>query len=167
MPRRVEYFDDPDAPRANSLVVAVTAVGVNDAGNVLLPKANRLWRLPGGPMNIGENIVRAVVREVKEETASVRPLGLMGIYSEPGHVIAYADGQVWYEVSICVWARIIGGRLAGAAGAAGILRRNLKALRGHLKAKDASGACTRSAQAEQQLDSSALAGAVGSDKAKN
>jgi hypothetical protein len=66
MPRRVEYFDDPDAQRANSLVVAVTAVVVNDAGNVLLKRSgyNR-WRLPGGPMNIRENIGMAIVREVK------------------------------------------------------------------------------------------------------
>jgi hypothetical protein len=38
MPRRVEYFDDAKAPRANSLVVAVTAVVVDDAVNVALQK---------------------------------------------------------------------------------------------------------------------------------
>lgn len=114
MPRRVEYFDDPNVPRANALVVAVTAVVVDDAGNVLLQKRtdNDLWGLPGGAMNIGESVGQAVVREVKEETAlDVEPIGLVRIYSDPGHVIAYADGEVRQEFSIFT-ARIVGGDLA-------------------------------------------------------
>jgi hypothetical protein len=34
------------------------------------------------------------------------------IYSDPGHVIAYADGEVRQEFSICLKARIVGGVLA-------------------------------------------------------
>ena len=70
MPGRVEYFDDPNAPRANALVVAVTAVVTNDQGELLLQKRtdNDLWGLPGGAMNIGESVAQAVIREVKEET---------------------------------------------------------------------------------------------------
>ena len=86
MPRRIDYFDDPNAPRANSLVAAVTAVVVDDVGNVILQKRtdNELWGLPGGAVNIGESIAQAVVREVKEETAlDVEPIGLVGIYSGP------------------------------------------------------------------------------------
>src|SRR6266567_1188335 len=115
MPRRVEYFDDPRAPRANSLVVAVTAVVTNDQGELLLQKRtdNELWGLPGGAMNIGESIAQAVMREVKEETSlDVEPTGVIGIYSDPGHVIAYADGEVRQEFSICFAARIVGGQLA-------------------------------------------------------
>jgi len=115
MPRRVEYFDDPNAPRANSLVVAVTAVVVNDQGELLLQKRtdNDLWGLPGGAMNLGESIGQAVVREVKEETRlDVEPTGVVGIYSDPGHIIAYADGEVRQEFSICFTARIVGGQLA-------------------------------------------------------
>jgi hypothetical protein len=41
MPGRVEYFDDPTAPRANSLVVAVTAVVTNDQGELLMQSALR------------------------------------------------------------------------------------------------------------------------------
>jgi ADP-ribose pyrophosphatase YjhB (NUDIX family) len=112
---RVEYFDDPNAPRANSLVVAVTAVVVNDQGELLLQKRtdNELWGLPGGAMNIGESIGQAVVREVKEETnLDVEPTGIVGIYSDPGHIIAYADGEVRQEFSICFTARIVGGLAA-------------------------------------------------------
>jgi len=115
MPRRVEYFDDPNAPRANALVVAVTAVVTNDQGELLLQKRtdNELWGLPGGAMNIGESIAQAVMREVKEETSlDVEPTGVIGIYSDPGHVIAYADGEVRQEFSICFAARVVGGQLA-------------------------------------------------------
>jgi ADP-ribose pyrophosphatase YjhB (NUDIX family) len=115
MPRRVEYFDDPNAPRANALVVAVTAVVTNDQGELLLQKRtdNELWGLPGGAMNIGESVGEAVIREVKEETTlDVEPTGVVGIYSDPGHVIAYADGEVRQEFSICFAARVVGGHIA-------------------------------------------------------
>jgi ADP-ribose pyrophosphatase YjhB (NUDIX family) len=46
-------------------------------------------------MNIGESIGQAVIREVREETnLDVEPTTIVGIYSDPGHVIAYADGEV-------------------------------------------------------------------------
>jgi ADP-ribose pyrophosphatase YjhB (NUDIX family) len=52
------------------------------------------------------------MREVKEETAlDVEPIGLVGIYSDRGHVIAYADGEVRQEFSICFKAKIVGGEL--------------------------------------------------------
>src|SRR5918912_3325951 len=115
MRRRVEYFDDPNAPQANSLVVAVTAVVIDEQGELLLQKRtdNDLWGLPGGAMNIGESIGQAVIREVKEETSlDVEPTGVVGIYSDPGHIIAYADGEVRQEFSICFTARVIGGQVA-------------------------------------------------------
>ncbi|MBV8942598.1 MAG: NUDIX domain-containing protein [Chloroflexi bacterium] len=114
MPGRVEYFDDPSAPIANSLVVAVTAIVTNDDGDLLMQKRtdNDLWGLPGGAMNIGESIGQAVTREVLEETAlQIQPTGIVGIYSDPGHIIAYADGEVRQEFSICFTARIVGGQL--------------------------------------------------------
>ena len=71
---------------------------------------NELWVLRGGAMNIGESVGQAVIREVKEETMlDVEPTGVVGIYSDPGHVIAYAHGEVRQEFSI---ARIVGGQLA-------------------------------------------------------
>jgi hypothetical protein len=35
-PRRIHFYDDPDAPKANSLVPSVNVVVVNDAGEILL-----------------------------------------------------------------------------------------------------------------------------------
>src|SRR2546427_10220106 len=112
MPRRVEYFDGPKAPKPNSLVVAVSVVVTAEHGTILLQRRtdNDLWGLPGGGMDLGESIGQAVVRETKEETGlDVEPTGLVGIYSDPGHVIAYADGEVRQEFSICFRAAVVGG----------------------------------------------------------
>lgn len=113
MPKR-DYYNDPDAPTANSLVVAVTAVVRNAAGSVLLIERtdNGLWAAPGGAQNIGESVTDAVRREVREETGlEVEVTGISGIYSDPAHVIAYDDGEVRQEFSLCFHARSICGEL--------------------------------------------------------
>jgi 8-oxo-dGTP pyrophosphatase MutT (NUDIX family) len=114
VPKR-DYYDDPAAPPANSLVVAVAAVVLDDAGRVLVIQRtdNDLWALPGGAQDVGETTTTAAVREVREETGlDVEVTGLVGIYSDPRHVIAYDDGEVRQEFSICLRARPISGRLA-------------------------------------------------------
>jgi ADP-ribose pyrophosphatase YjhB (NUDIX family) len=111
---KTDYFADPDAPKANSLVVAVAAVVRNDHGEVLLIERtdNGLWALPGGAQEIGESVKDAVVREVQEETGlDVEVTALTGGYSDPAHVIAYDDGEVRQEFSLCFAARPISGRL--------------------------------------------------------
>jgi ADP-ribose pyrophosphatase YjhB (NUDIX family) len=61
-------------------------------------------------MEIGESIADAAVREVAEETGlSVELTGLVGIYTDPGHVMAYDDGEVRQEFSVCFHARVLGG----------------------------------------------------------
>ncbi|MFE7209315.1 NUDIX domain-containing protein [Streptomyces sp. NPDC057611] len=112
MSRRTDYFNDPAAPKANSIVPAVTAFVVNDAGDVLLERRsdNGRWGMPGGVQEIGENIASTVVREVLEETGiHVEVVGMVGIFTDPGHVIAFADGEVRQEFSLCFRARPVGG----------------------------------------------------------
>ena len=67
---RRDYYDDPTAPRANSLVPAASAVVVDDQGRILLHRRrdNDKWALPGGKMEIGESIGGCAIREVREET---------------------------------------------------------------------------------------------------
>ncbi len=109
---KTDYLNDPDAPRANALVVAVAAVVLNERGRVLLIRRsdNGYWALPGGAQDLGESTAQAAIREVKEETGiEVEIVGISGIYSDPKHVIAYDDGEVRQEFSICLRARPTGG----------------------------------------------------------
>lgn len=111
---RIDYVEDPHAPKANSVVPSVVAVVEDDQGRILLiHKAdNDLWALPGGGHDIGESIAETVVREVKEETGyDVEVTGLVGTYTNPRHVMAYDDGEVRQQFSICFTARRLGGEL--------------------------------------------------------
>ena len=64
-------------------------------------------------MDIGETLDQCVVREVKEETGlDIEITGLLGIYSDPAHVIAYTDGEVRQEFNITYYGSVVGGTLA-------------------------------------------------------
>ncbi|MEV6878876.1 NUDIX domain-containing protein [Amycolatopsis sp. NPDC051128] len=109
---RIDYFDDPAAPAATSVVPSVTVVIRDDAGRVLLIHRvdNDLWALPGGGHDAGERITDTAVREVKEETGlDVEVSRLVGTYTDPRHVMAYDDGEVRQQFSLCFEARWVGG----------------------------------------------------------
>ena len=112
---RREYYNDPQAPAPNSLVVATSAVVTDNAGRILLQRRtdSGTWALPGGGMEITESLADSVIREVREETGfDVEVTGLVGTYTDPRHVIAYTDGEVRRQFNICYTARIAGGQLA-------------------------------------------------------
>lgn len=61
-------------------------------------------------MEVGESVADAAVREVEEETGvRVAVTGLVGIYTDLGHVMAYDDGEGRQEFSVCFHARPISG----------------------------------------------------------
>ncbi|HEX4102195.1 MAG TPA: NUDIX domain-containing protein [Pseudonocardiaceae bacterium] len=109
---RRDYYHAPDAPTANSIVVAVTAF-IQDADSRLLMirrTDNDLYAVPGGAQEVGETIAQTVVREVREETGiTVDVTGLIGVYSDPAHVIAFSNGEVRQEFSLCFRARPVEG----------------------------------------------------------
>ncbi|WP_438486440.1 NUDIX hydrolase [Streptomyces sp. S186] len=111
---RIEYYEDPNAPKPNSLVVAASAVVTDDKGRILLQRRrdNDLWALPGGGMDMTDSLPGTAVREVKEETGyDVEITGLIGTYTDPRHIIAYSDGEVRRQFNVCFRARIVGGSL--------------------------------------------------------
>jgi 8-oxo-dGTP pyrophosphatase MutT (NUDIX family) len=109
---RRDYYHAPDAPSANSIVVAVTAFIQDAAGRLLMIRRtdNDLYAIPGGAQEVGETIAQTAVREVREETGiTVDVTGLIGVYSDPAHVIAFSDGEVRQEFSLCFRARPVEG----------------------------------------------------------
>lgn len=109
---RVDYLDDPDAPAPNSMVPAVNVLVTDDNGRILLIRRtdNDLYALPGGAIDLGESLTQAAVRETREETGiDVEVTGLVGIYTNPSHVIAYSDGEVRQECAIVLAARPVSG----------------------------------------------------------
>jgi ADP-ribose pyrophosphatase YjhB (NUDIX family) len=111
---RVDYFHDPHAPQANSITVAVSAFVREDTGLLLMIRRtdNDLYSIPGGQLEFGETLTQTAIREVKEETGlDIEVTGLIGIYSNPAHVIEYDDGEIRQEFSICFRADPTGGEL--------------------------------------------------------
>jgi ADP-ribose pyrophosphatase YjhB (NUDIX family) len=111
---RRDYYRDPAAPAANSLVPGGSAIVVDDGGRILMQRRadSGNWSLPGGTMNVGETLEQCVVREVREETGlDIEITGLLGIYTDPAHVIAYADGEVRQEFNVTYLGRAIGGHI--------------------------------------------------------
>jgi ADP-ribose pyrophosphatase YjhB (NUDIX family) len=92
--RRIDYYDDPDAPKANSLVPSVNVAVTNDAGEILMIRRtdNGNWALPGGAIDLGESVAQAAVRETLEESGiECQITGIAGIYSDPKHVTLYTS----------------------------------------------------------------------------
>lgn len=114
MARRIDYYDDPSAPPANSIVPSVNVVVTNDQGDVLLIKRsdNDNWALPGGAIDLGESLTQAAIRETKEETGiDCEITGLVGIYTDPKHLIHYtSNDEVRQEFSVVLTARATGGQ---------------------------------------------------------
>lgn len=113
MPRRIDYYDNPDAPPANSLVPSVNVVVTDDDGRILMicRTDNGNWAVPGGAIDLGESLVAAAVRETEEETGiTCAVTGIVGIYSDPKHLVHYtSNDEVRQEFSIVLTARPVSG----------------------------------------------------------
>ncbi|MGY6655122.1 NUDIX hydrolase [Amycolatopsis sp. TRM77291] len=129
---RVDYYNDPNAPKANSIAVAVSAFIQDDEGRILMIRRtdNDLYAIPGGQLELGETLAQAAVREVREETGiECEVTGVIGLYSNPNHVIAYDDGEVRQEFSICFRASALSGTLATSSESREVIWVNADALR--------------------------------------
>ena len=113
---RVEYLNDPNAPKPNSLVPAAGVLAVDDRGRVLLQRRRDTgqWAIPMGKQELGETVTQCAIRETREETGvSVEVTGLLGIYTDPGHVIHFtSNDEVRREFSVVLTARPVCGKPA-------------------------------------------------------
>ncbi len=115
MGSRRDYYKDPQAPKANSLVPGASVLVTDGAGRILMQRRGDSgnWSLPGGVMEIGETLEKCAVRETKEETGlDVEITGLLGIYTDPDHVIEYEDGEVRQEFAVTYLGRVVGGEVS-------------------------------------------------------
>jgi ADP-ribose pyrophosphatase YjhB (NUDIX family) len=73
-------------------IVAVSGIVENEEGQVLLVKTiHGGWVCPGGQVEVGENLMDALIREIKEESGiDVTVSQLFGVFSNTGV-------QKWYD----------------------------------------------------------------------
>ena len=87
---------------------------VPDEGSILMIRRtdNGNWAVPGGAIDLGESVAQAAVRETLEESGiECEITGIVGIYSDPRHVIlCTSNGEVRQEFSIMQTARARGGQ---------------------------------------------------------
>jgi 8-oxo-dGTP diphosphatase len=96
-------------------IVAVGGIVENDREEILLVKTQHGgWVFPGGQVEVGENLMDALVREVKEESGiDIEVSYLIGIYSNTG-IHKWYDGvtDVPTKVMLDFGCRPVGGVLS-------------------------------------------------------
>ena len=96
------------------LVVYATACIVDDAGRLLWQQRSDFgwWGLPGGVLELDEDLATCAVREAEEETGlQVEVVGLVGVYTSPDYDVKYPNGDEVQQITFCFKARVAGGEL--------------------------------------------------------
>lgn len=95
-------------------LVFATVIVVDDDGRILIQRRTdfAFWGLPGGVMELNEDIQSAARREVLEETGlTLGKLSLVGEYSHPRFDVTYPNGDEVQQFTFCFWARWVGGAM--------------------------------------------------------
>jgi 8-oxo-dGTP diphosphatase len=108
---RQVYFHDRAAPRASCVVPSVFVVARRGDRLLLVRRCDSgMWELPGGRVDVGENATDAAVREVAEEAGvTVEVTGLVGLFTDPGHVVRSREGEVRQQFALVFRARVLRG----------------------------------------------------------
>lgn len=112
MGQRIDHFDDPAAPEANSIKPSASAFVLHHGAVLLSVRTdNGNWTMPGGAQDPGESLSTTAVRETLEETGiTVRLTGVAGIYTDPRHVVHYtSNDEVRQEFTIVYRAEYVSG----------------------------------------------------------
>jgi len=76
----------------------------NRAGQLLLVRRidDGNWELPGGRIEVSESACDAVVHEVAEQSGiTIELTGLVGVYSNPTHVLVDPDDTIHQQLALC------------------------------------------------------------------
>jgi ADP-ribose pyrophosphatase YjhB (NUDIX family) len=90
------------------IMVGATLLALNQRNQLLMLKRtdNKCWGVPGGAMELGEDLESTVKRETNEETGIVlQGLELFGVYSGKDLYYQYPNGAEVYNVSVVYLAR--------------------------------------------------------------
>ncbi len=109
---RQVYYHDGSAPPATVVTPSVFVAVRRFDGRLLLVRRcdSGTWELPGGRVDVGESAAQTAVREVAEEAGlQVVVTGMVGVFSDPGHVICSRDGEVRQQFALVFRAQAVGG----------------------------------------------------------
>jgi 8-oxo-dGTP diphosphatase len=111
---RQVHFHDGKGPAPTVVVPSVFVAVRDDPGRMLLVRRwdSGAWELPGGRVDLGESVLDAAVRETVEESGVlVRITGVVGLFTDPAHVVVSATGQeVRQQFVVCLRAWAMHGR---------------------------------------------------------
>lgn len=84
----------------------------NSQGQILLQHRTDLdvWGLPGGVMELGEDILLCARRELREESGlEAGELSLVGVYTDPRWDVTYPSGDQVQQFTVCMAGQWLGG----------------------------------------------------------
>lgn len=91
-----------------------TVVLRDEYGRILLQRRTdfTFWGLPGGVMELGEDVATCARRELREETGLMAgPLRLVGIYTDPKYDVTYPNGDQVQQFTVCLTGQMAGGTM--------------------------------------------------------
>ncbi len=100
--------------RRKIFVVYSSVVVEDEHGRILLQRRRDfdVWGLPGGVLEVEEDILACARREVQEETGLLLgDLRLTGIYTDPRYDVVYPNGDAVQQFTFCFAGAVAGGTL--------------------------------------------------------
>ncbi len=110
-PSYIQSIRSQVGPRKIFVVYATVILHTRD-GQILLQERTDLdiWGLPGGVLELGEDILQCARRELREESGlEAGELSLVGVYSDPQWDVHYPNGDLVQQFTICLAGQQQGG----------------------------------------------------------